>query len=294
MKKIKIITLLFLILSINKSYSILIEGPPIYENAKVSTNKDCIFSDVHKNEDWKPMLRILSRCDEKYIYIKENKKIVLVNDSIDNIRWWSKEVEKKNITINYVIWDANITMNAWSFSTKLVNYNDENDIIEIKWKVYYDDDYKKQVKLEKVNSNCINASIKEFFKWSGPELNITSNCKEKYLYTWKYWPEKILLVNKKDFENKNDWWESMINELNEKYSFFLEIEIRDNSINDTKWFFEKELVNYYDKNDIVKIKWVISWNSYISNKLITIILFIILIIITIFYKIDYFKKKIRN
>lgn len=293
MKGKKIIIFLFLVLSIDKSYSILIEEPPIYKNAKVSTSKDCIFWDIRKNYDWKPVLRILSRCDEKYIYIKENKKIVLVNDSIDNIRWWSKEVEKKDITINYVVWDANITMDAWNFSTKLVNYNNENDVIEIKWKVYYDDNYKKQVKLEKVNSSCINASIKEFFKWSWPELNITSNCKEKYLYTGKYWTEKILLVNSKDYESKDGWWKSLINELNEKYSFYLQNVIRDNSINENKWFFEKKLVNYYDKNDIVKIKWVISWNSYVSNKLISIILLIITIIIIVYYK-KFFKKKIKN
>lgn len=304
----KIILITISGLFITNAHAYVIPEPPIFPNSQVSTNKECIWARIYTNDDNKPVLSIWSTCKEKYIYYRNGKKDVLMSNTSENWYWYDSERNKKQLTVSDGISDGNIlndfydgisykNKGYWNFNTKLINYYDETDFFTIKWSVSINENWTKQIHLDKIDKDCIKVEIKiTTNNRIGNDLNITSTCKERYVYQSTYWPDKILLVNKEDYANRSDWWNKLITYLNDKYTFHASTVIWDDSIKEEKWEFVKKLVNFDNKNDVVLIKWEIKWkiNEKINFIPILGIIIFVIFLLTVFYKKELLFKFINN
>lgn len=99
---------------------------------KLTPNRECLNATITWNSCEKVYeLSITSTCEEAYIYNSNSRTRLLYNWDFYEHNWWDK-LWKLSTPI---IWDWSIPQKNWTFTRKIVNNKNKNDIILIKWKI---------------------------------------------------------------------------------------------------------------------------------------------------------------
>jgi hypothetical protein len=240
MRKTLVKVALFLTLFVTAAaYSYMIEPPPIFPNSEVSVTKGCIWATIRTSKDNKPFLDIVSNCDERYAYYVNGKKKVLINNTTKDWNWTESQRRKKDFTLYYRIDDPFLLTRFYDsvdykirdhgeINASLVNLDNDSDSIAIKGQVSIGNDGSRQIHLENVKSDCIKPEVVD------THLRITSTCKGRYIFESMFSPNRMLLVNKEDYDNKDAWWNELKTYLNDKNAFEATTEIWDDSIKEQK------------------------------------------------------------